>query len=62
MATKEKQSDEFARFDNVMNKILTVSHEELKKREEEWKRGRAKKKRTKKSASRAAGASRRDNA
>ena len=36
---------EFEKFDAVMRKILTVSKEELKKREKEWKRKRAKKKR-----------------
>lgn len=38
---------EFQKFDAVMRKILTVSKEELKKREKAWKRKRerAKKKR-----------------
>jgi hypothetical protein len=38
---------EFEKFDAVMRKILTVSKDELKKREKEWKRkrARAKKKR-----------------
>jgi hypothetical protein len=36
---------ESQKFDAVMRKILTVSKEELKKREKEWKRKRAKKKR-----------------
>jgi hypothetical protein len=49
---------EFDKFDAVMKKILSVSHDELKKREEKWKRGRAKKKRARKPASRASGASR----
>ena len=52
---------EFEKFDNAMNKILSVSHDELKRREEEWKRERAKNKRAKKPASsRASGAKRRD--
>ncbi|HEU0046484.1 MAG TPA: hypothetical protein VFQ43_02615 [Nitrososphaera sp.] len=47
-------SQEFDKFDAVMQKILSVSHDELKKREKEWKRKRARKKRTKTSpASRA---------
>jgi hypothetical protein len=29
---------EFQEFDGAMRKILSVSHEELKRREEEWKR------------------------
>ena len=43
---KESQS-ESGKFDTVMRKILSVSKEELKKREKEWrrKRERAKKKR-----------------
>jgi hypothetical protein len=32
---------EFERFDAGVRKILTVSREELKRREEEWKRQRA---------------------
>ena len=38
---------EFARFDAAMHKVLSVSHDELKRREEQWKRERAKKKRAK---------------
>jgi hypothetical protein len=36
---------EFGKFDATMRKILSVSHEELKRREAKWKRQRAKKKR-----------------
>jgi hypothetical protein len=39
------QPSEAEKFDSVMRKILSVSKEELKKREKEWKRKRAKKKR-----------------
>jgi hypothetical protein len=39
------EKTESQKFDAVMRKILTVSKEELKKREAEWKRKRAKKKR-----------------
>lgn len=47
-------SREFDKFDTTMRKILSVSHDELKRREEKWKRERAKKKRAKTSpASRA---------
>lgn len=42
-----KSNPEFERFDATMRKVLTVSHEELKRREEKWRRGRAKKKRAK---------------
>lgn len=44
---EEPKQTESEKFDNVMRKILTVSKEELKKREKEWKRKRerAKKKR-----------------
>jgi hypothetical protein len=38
---------EFQKFDTTVRKILSVSHEELKRREEQWKRDRAKKKRAK---------------
>jgi len=37
---------EFKKFDAVTRKLLSVSHEELQKREKEWKRKRASKKRT----------------
>ena len=38
---------EFVKFDNVVRKLLSVSHDEIKEREKEWKRKqkRAKKKR-----------------
>jgi hypothetical protein len=42
---KQNTSTESEKFDAVMRKILTVSKVELKKREAEWKRKRAKKKR-----------------
>jgi len=43
----ESTPSEFKKFDDVMRKILSVSKEELKKREKAWKRKRerAKKKR-----------------
>jgi len=45
---------EFEKFDTVMRKVLSVSHKELQRREKEWKRKRARKKRAKTSpASRA---------
>ena len=46
---KEAPSTEGQKFDAVMRKILSVSHDELKKREKAWKRKRerAKKKRAK---------------
>jgi len=45
---------EFDKFDATVRKVLSVSHEELMRREKEWKRKRARKKRAKTSpASRA---------
>jgi hypothetical protein len=47
---------EAAKFDSTVRKVLSVSHEELMRREKEWKRKRARKKRAKTSpASRASG-------
>ncbi len=47
MKSDQQTMDEFQKFDAVMRKILSVSHDELKKRERAWrrKRERAKKKR-----------------
>jgi hypothetical protein len=46
--------DGMEKFDAVLRKVLSVPREELKRREEEWKRERARKKRAKTSpASRA---------
>ena len=39
----EKSAD-FKKFDDVVRKVLTVSREELEKREKAWKRKRARKK------------------
>jgi hypothetical protein len=45
---------EFEKFDTTVKKILSVSREELRKREKEWKRKQAQKKRARSSpASRA---------
>jgi hypothetical protein len=44
---KTQPESEFAKFDNVMRKILSVLHDELEKRERDWKRKRARKKRAK---------------
>ena len=38
---------ESQKFDTAMAKILSVSHEELQRREEEWKKQRKRRKRTK---------------
>jgi hypothetical protein len=35
------------RFDAVVKKLLSVSHEEIQKRDKEWRKKRAKKKRAK---------------
>jgi len=46
--------NEADKFDAVVRRLLSTSHEEIKKRDEEWHRKRAKKKRAKTSpASRA---------
>ncbi len=46
-STKTREASDSEKFDAVMRKILSVSHDELKKREKAWKRKRerAKKKR-----------------
>jgi hypothetical protein len=44
--------NEFLKFDATVRKVLSVSHDELMRREKEWKRKRAAKKRAKKPASR----------
>jgi len=44
---------EFEKFDGVMRKLMSVSHEEIQRRDKEWHRKRAAKKRAKKPASRA---------
>ena len=52
--TNEKS--EAQKFDTVVRTLLSVSHEEIKKRDKEWHRKRAQKKRAKTSpASRASG-------
>jgi hypothetical protein len=38
---------EFEKFDATVRRILSVSHDELKRREKEWKRKRTKKKQAK---------------
>lgn len=49
----DKVQSEFEKFDASMHRIISVSHEELKRRESEWKKQRKRKKRPK-SASHAA--------
>jgi hypothetical protein len=44
---KQNTSTENEKFDAVMRKILSVSKQELQKREKEWQKKRAKKKRVK---------------
>jgi hypothetical protein len=54
MATDTPEPLEAQKFDTVVRKILSVSREELQKREKEWKRKQARKKRARTSpASRA---------
>ena len=49
-----KEQSEAQKFDVVVRKLLSVSHEEIQKRDREWRRKREKKKRAKTSpASRA---------
>jgi hypothetical protein len=48
---RERETPESRKFKAAMRTILSVSHDELKRREEEWKKNR--KKRTKASASHA---------
>ncbi len=48
---------EFENFDATVRKVLSISHKELQRREKEWKRRRARKKRARTSpASRASNA------
>jgi hypothetical protein len=50
-------ASEAEKFDGVIRKMLSVSHEEMQKRDTEWRRKRAQKKRAKTSpASRASNA------
>jgi hypothetical protein len=42
------QKNASERFDEALDKVLSVSHEELKRREEEWKKRRKAKKEAKK--------------
>jgi hypothetical protein len=43
----EKQADEFEKFDSALSKVLAVSHDELVRRAEKWKKQRKRKKRPK---------------
>ena len=42
-----KKTDEYENFDRALRQVLSVSHEELKRREEQWKKERKAKKRKK---------------
>ena len=42
-----KEQTEISRFDAALSKVMSVSHEELVRREEKWKKQRAAKKRAK---------------
>lgn len=37
---KEEKKNELQTFDAALDKVLSVSHDELKRREEEWKKQR----------------------
>ena len=41
----EADTNEFQKFDTAMTKIMAVSHDELKRREGEWKKQRKRRKR-----------------
>jgi U3 small nucleolar ribonucleoprotein component len=43
------EPSDFEKFDVVVRRMLSVSHEEIQKRDKEWRRKRAKKKRAKSS-------------
>jgi hypothetical protein len=47
---KPQETSESEKFDAVVRRLLSVSHEEIKKRDKEWHRKRAQKKRAKASA------------
>ena len=52
-----ESNSESQKFDAIVRRVISVSHDELKKREKAWKRKQAKKKRAKIApASRASGA------
>jgi len=40
----KQDSQEFKNFDSAMNKVLSISHDELQRREEKWKKDRKRKK------------------
>ena len=40
-------SEEFEKFDATVRKVLSVSHDELKRREKVWKRNKTRRKRAK---------------
>jgi hypothetical protein len=42
-----ENESEAQRFDSVVRKVLSVSHDELKRREKIWKRNKARRKRAK---------------
>jgi len=50
MTSKQAKSEptDFEKFDAAVRKILSVSHDELKRRERAWKRKRARKKASRK--------------
>jgi hypothetical protein len=43
----QKQDSDAGRFDTVVRRLLSVSHEEIQKRDKEWRRKKEKKKRDK---------------
>ena len=47
MKTENETSSEYQNFDTAMRAILSVSKTELQKREKQWKRKKARKKRAK---------------
>jgi hypothetical protein len=48
MPKKQTQLSESEKFDTVVRRLLSVSHEEIQRRDKEWRRKRAQKKRARK--------------
>jgi hypothetical protein len=54
---RESETPQFCSFEDAMRTILSVSHDDFKKYDAEWRKARKSKKRTKSSASRVPAAS-----
>lgn len=51
MTAQREQTEEFQKFDKAVRKIFSVSPEELKRKRDEWEKGRQRKRGPKPSAS-----------